>query len=158
MSDREIERKFLVKGEFLPYTSQSFKIIQGYLSTDPNKTVRIRIKNEVAFLTIKGKSDAEGLSRFEWEKEIDLATAQKLILLCEAAIIIKTRYIIPNQNGLFFEVDVFEGNNQGLVVAELELPETDTEYEKPDWLGEEVTGKPEYYNANLIANPYVNWK
>lgn len=145
----EIERKFLVKGDFFSTATSNTKIAQGYLSSVPERTVRVRIRDEQAYLTIKGISNASGMSRYEWEKEILVSEAQELLSLCEAGVITKTRYLVPEPSGLVFEVDVFEGSHQGLVLAEIELPTEDTPFEKPSWLGEEVTGQKEYYNSYL---------
>ena len=152
----EIERKFLVKGDFLNQAKESLDIIQGYLSLDKARTVRIRIQNKQAFLTIKGKSNASGLSRYEWEKEIDKKEAKKLLELAIGSLIEKTRYRIPIGNHIF-EVDVFFGENEGLVLAEVELKSEAEAFEKPEWLGKEVSGDPHYYNANLVLNPFNKW-
>ncbi len=147
---QEIERKFLVKNEdYKLDASEVHHIIQAYLNRDPERTVRIRIDNGKAYITIKGKSDSTGTTRFEWEKEIPLEEAEKLIEIAEEGIIEKVRYIIPVENKLKFEVDEFLGDHQGLVLAEIELPSKDLPFQKPDWLGEEVTGKKEYYNSFL---------
>lgn len=145
---KEIERKFLVRGEYKLQACGSFRITQGYLSSVPERTVRIRLKNERGYLTIKGKSNASGISRYEWEREISAAEARELLALCEPGIIDKTRYLVP-VGGHMFEVDEFYGKNRGLVLAEIELREEDEQFEKPEWLGEEVTGNPLYYNAVL---------
>ena len=149
----EIERKFLVEGDFLNQAKESLNIIQGYLSLDKERTVRIRIQNEQAFLTIKGKSNASGLSRFEWEKEIDTKEAKELLKLAIGSSIEKIRYRIPIGNHVF-EVDVFSGENEGLVIAEVELQSESEAFEKPEWLGKEVSGDPRYYNVNLVLNPF----
>jgi CYTH domain-containing protein len=149
----EIERKFLVKGEFISQASNKLHIIQAYLSLDKARTVRVRIQNQKAFLTIKGNGNTSGLSRFEWEKEIDLDDAKSLLKLALGNPIEKIRYIIPVGKH-HFEVDVFSGENKGLVLAEVELNSEDEAFEKPDWLGEEVSGDPRYYNANLVLNPF----
>ncbi len=154
---QEIERKFLVKGDYKPYVIKEAKIIQGFLSSVPERTVRVRITGDKGFLTIKGIGNASGVSRFEWEKEITVEDAKSLLDLCETGIIDKTRFIVPEQSGLKFEVDEFYGDNKGLTVAEIELPSEDHPFEKPEWLGEEVTGDTRYYNAMLIRNPYKNW-
>lgn len=154
----EIERKFLVKGNFEPFATKKIKIVQGYLSSVPERSVRIRISDDVAFLTIKGKSDEKGLSRLEWEKQIDREEAEKLLTLSEPYLIEKSRYIIPINDNLFFEVDVFSGGNEGLIIAEIELPDEHTFFEKPEWLGKEVTGQKQYYNVNLLKNPFTLWK
>lgn len=153
----EIERKFRVKGDFKKDAHDQFRITQGYLSSVPERTVRVRVKGEKAFLTIKGSSSASGASRFEWEKEIPVSEARELLKICETGIIDKTRFLV-NFKGHTFEVDEFYGENQGLVVAEVELESEEEAFEKPDWLGEEVTGDNKYYNAMLKQNPYENWK
>lgn len=149
----EIERKYLVKGQFKHLATAKHKIAQGYLSKDPERTVRVRIKDDKGYLTIKGKSSASGMSRFEWEKEIPLAEAENLLKLCLPVIIEKKRYIVPEQSGLVYEVDEFYGEHKGLLLAEIELPSEDTAFAKAEWLGEEVTGKPEYYNSYLSSHP-----
>ena len=141
---QEIEKKFLVKSDYKSYVSRETRIIQAYLSSVPERTVRIRIKGEKGFITIKGIGNKSGASRYEWEKEIPVDEAKKLLELCEEGSIDKTRYIVPEKSGLFFEVDEFYGDNDGLVVAEIELPSEDYNFIKPDWLGEEVTGDVRY--------------
>ena len=153
----EIERKFLVKSEaFKDQAFNSYDIRQGFLNSAPERTVRIRLKNDKGLLTIKGKSSADGLSRFEWEKEIPKTDAEALLLLCENGIIDKTRYEVKVGNHTF-EVDEFYGDNQGLIIAEVELNSKTDTFEKPDWLGEEVTGDIKYYNSNLSKLPFKNW-
>lgn len=154
---KEIERKFLVKGDFKKQAIKSHKIAQGYLSKVPERTVRIRIRDNQGFLTIKGISNASGTTRFEWEKEISKQEAENLLLLCEPSIIEKIRYIIPANNNLYFEVDEFLGENNGLIIAEIELPNENSFFEKPTWLGEEVTGNQKYYNAILAEKPFKDW-
>ncbi len=154
---QEIERKFLVKGDFKPFVTKEIRIVQGYLSSVPERTVRVRIKGDKGFMTVKGIGNASGASRFEWEKEISVEDVKSLLTVCEPGIIDKTRYIVPEESGLKFEVDEFYGENQGLVVAEIELPAEDHKFVKPEWLGEEVTGDPKYYNSMLMKNPYKNW-
>jgi len=154
---QEIERKFLVKGDFKPFVTKEIRIVQGYLSSVPERTVRVRIKGDKGFMTVKGIGNASGASRFEWEKEISVEDVKSLLTVCEPGIIDKTRYIILEESGLKFEVDEFYGENQGLVVAEIELPAEDHKFVKPEWLGEEVTGDPKYYNSMLMKNPYKNW-
>ena len=150
---QEIERKFLVKNDDYKLEAvQVQHIVQAYLNRDPQRTVRIRIKNAHAFLTIKGASNESGTTRFEWEKEIPLEEAQALLKLAEPGIIEKVRYVVPTGDNLYFEVDEFIGEHEGLVLAEIELPDENTLFEKPDWLGEEVTGNPAYYNAQLSKN------
>ena len=153
----EIERKFLVKSEaFKDQAFNSYDIRQGFLNSAPERTVRIRLKNDKGLLTIKGKSSADGLSRFEWEKEIPKTDAEALLLLCEKRIIDKTRYEVKVGNHTF-EVDEFYGDNQGLIIAEVELNSKTDTFEKPDWLDEEVTGDIKYYNSNLSKLPFKNW-
>ena len=154
----EIERKFLVTSNaFLLESSASYRIVQGYLNTAPERTVRIRIKGTKGYITIKGKGNASGTTRFEWEKEIALSEAEQLVLLCEEGVIDKIRHEIPLGNHCF-EVDVFAGINDGLIVAEVELQTENESFEKPDWLGEEVTGQVRYYNAYLSASPCKDWQ
>ena len=154
---REIERKFLVTGDFRQDACDSFRLVQGYISTDPDKTVRVRIKGEQGFLTIKGRSSADGLSRYEWEKEIPLAEARELMALCGPEVIDKTRYLVPF-GGHTYEVDEFYGSNQGLILAEIELGDEQETFLKPSWLGEEVTGNTRYYNSMLMKCPFIKWK
>jgi len=153
----EIERKFLVKDNFKNLAIRKYRIAQGFLSTVPERTVRIRISENRGFITVKGISDNEGVSRFEWEKEISKIEAENLLALCEKIIIEKVRYIIPSSNNLFFEVDEFLGENKGLIIAEIELPNANTFFKKPKWLGEEVTGQAKYYNAMLAKKPFNKW-
>lgn len=154
----EIERKFLVKSEeFKTQASKKFRIIQGFLNTHPERTVRIRIRGDQAFLTIKGKSSKNGLTRFEWEKEIPVVEAEELMKLCEPGIIEKMRYLVEIEEHTF-EIDEFFGENQGLIVAEIELHSENDTFEKPEWLGEEVTGEIRYYNSQLSKNPFINWE
>ena len=154
---REIERKFLVTGDFRQDACDSFRLVQGYISTDPDRTVRVRIKGEQGFLTIKGRSCADGLSRYEWEKEIPLAEARELMALCGPEVIDKTRYLVPF-GGHTYEVDEFYGSNQGLILAEIELGDEQETFLKPSWLGEEVTGNTRYYNSMLMKCPFIKWK
>ena len=154
---QEIERKFLVKNDAYKVQATSHKrIIQGYLSAHPQRTVRVRVMGEKGFLTIKGKSNKTGTTRFEWEKEIPLFEAQSLLSLCEEPIIDKIRYQVPVANHVF-EVDVFAANNAGLVIAEVELAHELEQYTSPDWLGKEVTGELKYYNSKLSQKPYKEW-
>ena len=153
----EIERKFLVKN--LDFKIESFAkkyIKQGYLNADKNRTVRVRVSNTKAFLTIKGKSNKVGTTRFEWEKEIALSEAEELLLLCEPSIIEKHRYFI--KKGIHtFEVDEFLGDNLGLIVAEIELNFENETFDKPNWLAKEVTGTVKYYNSSISKLPFKNW-
>jgi len=154
---QEIERKFLVKGNYKSDITKETRITQGYLSSVPERTVRARIKGDKGFLTIKGIGSASGASRFEWEREISIEEAGSLLEICEPGVIDKTRFIVPEKSGLKFEVDEFYGENEGLTVAEIELPAEDHPFDKPEWLGEEVTGDARYYNSMLMKNPYKNW-
>ena len=154
---KEIERKFLVKGSFKEHAASSFDIKQGFLCSIPERTVRVRLKGDEGFLTIKGIGNASGISRYEWEKQIPGKEALELLEICEPGLIEKKRYIIPVENDLFFEVDEFYGANQGLMIAEIELPEEDTAFSKPAWLGKEVTGDVKYYNSYLAKSPYRSW-
>jgi adenylate cyclase len=157
-SSIEIERKYTVKDtEFLSNNFKSEKIVQGYLSTDPDRVVRVRVKGDKGFITIKGKSFSEGTSRLEWEKEITVDEVMTLLPLCLPGVINKTRYMVPYKNQEF-EVDVFYGENEGLVIAELELKAEDQQIELPSWIATEVTKDVRYYNAYLIDNPFKNWK
>ena len=153
----EIERKFLVTSTgFLDEFHTKNRIIQGYLSSVPERTVRVRIKGEKGFLTIKGRSSDSGMSRMEWEKEIALEEAEQLLRLCEAGVIDKIRYEIPVGKHLY-EVDVFSGENEGLILAEIELQSENETFEKPNWLGMEVTNDNRYYNAYLSQKPFKTW-
>lgn len=154
----EIERKFLVKSN--DFKEQAFtqnKIAQGYLSSVPERTVRVRIKGEKGFITIKGISQQSGMSRFEWENEIPLDEALELLKLCEKGKIEKIRFEIKIGNHVF-EVDEFHGENEGLIMAEIELNSEDEIFEKPDWLGDEVTSDERYYNAYLSKKPFKDWQ
>ncbi|MCR9263726.1 MAG: CYTH domain-containing protein [Flavobacteriaceae bacterium] len=157
MEHLEIERKFLVTSDaYRQEASSSVRIAQGFLSTDPQRTVRVRIMGSQGFLTVKGASNASGTSRFEWETEISPAEATNLIDLCKDVILEKVRYTVPLGNHVF-EVDEFLGENKGLVVAEVELQHEDEFFERPSWLGEEVTGQKEYYNSQLSQTPFAQW-
>lgn len=153
----EIERKFLVKGDFKSHAHQCQDVAQGYLSSVAERTVRIRIKGDKGFITIKGIGSADGLSRYEWEKEISITDARDLLALCEQGKIEKKRYLV-DYGSHTYEVDEFLGDNAGLVVAEVELNAVDECFEKPDWLGDEVTGIEKYYNAALSKHPFKDWK
>ena len=159
MNYHEIERKFLVRGDFKADVFKATPIKQGYLSSVPERIVRVRLKGEEGFITIKGKANTMGVSRFEWEKKILKEDALALLDLCESGMIDKTRYLIKNTDGKhIWEVDEFHGDNEGLVIAEIELDSEDESFDKPSWLGEEVTGNPMYFNSMLMKNPYKNWK
>ena len=153
----EIERKFLVKNEV--YKSEYFKVSyikQGFLNSDKNRVVRIRILDKLGYITIKGISSKDGTSRFEWEKEISINEASKLLDLCEKGIIEKNRFFVKKGKHVY-EIDVFEGKNKGLVIAEIELNDTFESFEKPNWLGDEVTGISKYYNSELSKHPFSKW-
>ncbi|MBR5141954.1 MAG: CYTH domain-containing protein [Bacteroidales bacterium] len=154
---QEIERKFLVSGEFKPFAKRVVRIVQGYLSSVAERTVRIRVKGDEGFITIKGIGSESGASRFEWEKEIPVSDALELMKLCEPGVIDKTRYLV-DVGGHTYEVDEFYGDNDGLVVAEIELSSEDEDFIRPEWLGEEVTGDVKYYNSMLMKHPYKNWQ
>ena len=153
----EIERKFLVKSE--AFKTEAFKqteIIQGYLNSHKERAVRVRVKGDKGFLTIKGASSNSGLSRFEWEKEISVEEAKLLLKLCEKGVIEKMRYEVKKGTHIF-EIDEFFGDNKGLVVAEVELNSETETFLKPNWLGEEVTGQIKYYNSQLSKSPFNAW-
>lgn len=153
----EIERKFLVKNNsFLADSFQKKYIKQGFLNTDKHRTVRIRILDNTAFITVKGITNETGMSRFEWEKQIPIAEANQLLTLCEDTPIEKHRYLIQNAS-FVFEVDVFAGANNGLIIAEIELSSEKDDFTKPEWLGKEVTGETKYYNSILSKTPYSKW-
>lgn len=153
----EIERKFLViSDDFKAAAFAKNRIAQGYLSTVPERNVRVRVKGDKGFLTIKGSSNESGLSRFEWEKEIPVGEATTLLKLCEKNIIDKTRFEVKIGNHIF-EVDEFYGENEGLIIAEIELESETETFEKPLWLGKEVTNDNRYYNSFLSKNPFKNW-
>lgn len=153
----EIERKFLVLSTvFLKEAYNENRIVQAYLSSNPERTVRIRIKDNKGYLTIKGIGNASGTTRLEWETQIPLKEAEKLLQICEEGSIDKIRYEVQ-VGGHIFEVDVFKGKNEGLVLAEIELGNEEEEFEKPHWLGMEVTGDARFYNAYLSKHPYQSW-
>lgn len=158
MNHIEIERKFLVKSpEFKEQATGCSHFVQGYITSPPAKTVRVRIADDKAYLTIKGSGSASGMSRFEWEMEIPGKDALALLGICEGGVIEKDRYYVPFA-GHTFEVDEFFGDNEGLVMAEVELSSEDEAFEKPEWLGQEVTGDSRYYNSSLRKHPYIQWK
>lgn len=146
---KEIERKFLVKGEFIHLAIKEIKILQSYMSIDTDKTIRLRIADDKAFISIKSSVRNNSIIRDEWEIPVPVPEALDMMKICLPGKIIKTRYLVPFGRHVF-EVDVFHDKNEGLIIAELELLSETEQFEKPEWLGEEVTGKPEYYNANLI--------
>ena len=153
----EIERKFLVHGEYKSLSTSHSRIIQGYICSQKGRTVRVRLRDEKAYLTIKGPSYNGGLSRYEFEKEITKDEGLSLLRLCEPGIIDKIRWLVP-AGPHTFEVDEFFGENEGLVVAEVELHEENEDFEHPEFLGEEVTGERKYYNSSLRLLPYTKWE
>lgn len=153
---KEIERKFLVTGNFKEATIRSERFLQGYICLQPGKTVRVRLAGEKGYLTIKGPSDAKGLTRFEFEKEISRTEAKELFQLCEPGAIEKVRHWVKEGNHTW-EVDVFYGANEGLILAELELQSEDETFALPAWIGQEVTGDRRYYNSSLSQYPYSHW-
>lgn len=156
---QEIERKFIVKGDFKQLVSSSTHIMQGYICSEHGRTVRVRLRDEKAYLTIKGPSDKKGMSRYEFEREIPVADAHEMFKLCPGGIIDKRRYLVPSPDGLHtFEVDEFYGDNEGLLMAEVELHSEDEPYAKLPFIGKEVTGDVRFYNTELMRNPYKNWK
>ncbi len=155
---KEIERKFLVKGEFRNLAHKKTRITQGYLCSVPERTVRVRTKGDHGYITIKGIGNESGASRYEWEKQIPVEEVQELLKICEPGVIDKTRYQVKASGKHTFEVDEFYGDNEGLIVAEVELQSEDEAFEKPSWLGKEVTGDVKYFNSMLMKQPYKLWK
>jgi len=145
---QEIERKFLVSGDFRPFVFKSVHIVQAYLSSHPERTVRIRIEDDKSFITIKGIANDSGTIRYEWEKEIPTNEAHELLKICEPGIIEKIRHLVKSEP-YTYEVDEFLGKNEGLIIAEIELPSEDAIFTKPEWLGEQVTGDKRYYNVQM---------
>ena len=157
MKNTEIERKFLVlNDEFKKDAFKKERIIQGFLSSVPERTVRVRLIADKGFLTVKGIGNQSGTTRFEWEREISKQEAENLLEICEPGRIDKERYFVEYGRHIF-EVDEFAQQNEGLLMAEVELENEDDSFEKPEWLGEEVTGQKKYYNSNLVKNPFQNW-
>lgn len=157
MAHIEIERKFLVKADFKAYAYKQIRITQGYIVTNSNgRSVRIRIKGDQGYITIKGGGSKSGVSRFEWEKQITVEEAQDLLKLCNPGIIDKIRYLIQSGEHTY-EVDEFLGNNLGLYIAEIELTSENETFDKPHWLGQEVTNDERYYNAYLSQHPFNQW-
>lgn len=154
----EIERKFLVTGEFKSLATNCTHIQQGYIASGKGRTVRVRIRDEKGYLTIKGPSGKAGLSRYEFEKEIPLEDAQDLMLICEPGIINKHRYLVPASDGHVWEVDEFHEDNDGLIMAELELQSEDEPFVLPPFIGREVTGDRRFYNSHMRTNPFKLWK
>ncbi len=153
----EIEKKFLVTSRaYRRLASKRSRIAQGYLSSVPQRTVRVRIKGRSAYLTIKGIGTDDGSTRYEWEKKISLVDAKALLKICEPGIIDKIRYEVKAGKHLI-EVDEFHSENEGLVTAEIELKNADESIDKPMWLGKEITGEIKYYNAMLVKHPFTKW-
>jgi CYTH domain-containing protein len=155
--NKEIERKFLVKGDFKKDVVRQERIVQGYISVDPERTVRVRLQGDNGFLTIKSAANEKGWSRFEFEQRIAPDDAEALLQLCLPGVIDKVRHWI-DVAGHIWEVDVFHGDNEGLIMAEIELSSEEETFEMPDWAGEEVTSNPSYYNAMLSQKPYKEWE
>ena len=146
---KEIERKFLVKGPFRHLAVREINVIQTYLSIDEQKVIRLRIADEKAYLTIKGRAVENSISHGEWEFQIPVQDCLEMMKVCLPGKIVKTRYLVPEGQHIF-EVDIFHDKNEGLIIAELELQSETEQFVRPSWLGDEVTGSPEYYNASLI--------
>lgn len=158
MGNQEIERKFLLlNDDYKPLAFKKERIVQGFLSSVPERTVRVRSIGDQGFLTVKGIGNASGTTRFEWEKEISTEEVAQLMPLCEPGIIDKIRYFV-RVGGHIFEIDEFALDNKGLVMAEVELKHEDDNFVKPEWLGSEVTGQTKYYNSSLVKNPFCKWK
>lgn len=154
---QEIERKFLVTSPaFKTGASKKTRVTQGYLSSVPERTVRVRIKGTAGFITIKGIGNGSGASRYEWEKEIPVTEVEELLKICEPGVIDKTRYEVKAGKHTY-EIDEFYGENEGLTVAEVELESEQEQFDKPGWLGQEVTGDARYYNSMLMKHPYKKW-
>jgi adenylate cyclase len=152
---QEIERKFRVANDdWRAMATSSSSLKQGYLSSSAEATVRVRLEDNLGTLTIKSKT--EGITRNEFEYAIPAQEAKELLMLCSGPLIEKIRYRIPQENHTW-EIDVFEGDNDGLIIAEIELTSEEDYFAKPQWLGEEVSGDSQYYNSNLATHPYVNW-
>lgn len=145
-----------MSGDFRSAATKATHITQGYLCSVPERTVRVRVKGDKGYMTVKGIGSDSGASRFEWEKEIPVEDVRELLKICEPGVIDKTRYLVPAGKHTF-EVDEFYGDNEGLVVAEVELSSEDEEFVRPEWLGEEVTGDARYYNSMLMKKPYKTW-
>ncbi len=154
----EIERKFLVAGDFKSQAFNHTRISQGYIASGNGRTVRVRIRDDKGYLTIKGPSGKEGLSRYEFETEISLQDAEDLMLICEPGVIEKMRYLVRGADGHTWEIDEFYGDNEGLLLAEIELGSEDEAFEKPAFIGREVTGDRRFYNSHMRKNPFRLWK
>ena len=153
---KEIERKFLVEGDFMPYVTSSSRIEQGYIAKSDSLTLRVRTRDDKGYITIKGRSNEAGMSRDEWEYEIPVEEARELLRFSRGTID-KSRYLVPAGHHTF-EVDCFYGANKGLIVAEVELADENEDFERPAWLGREVTGDRRYYNSQLLKKPFLLWE
>lgn len=159
MAHYETERKFLVVGDFKSQSYDATRIQQGYIASGNGRTVRVRIRADKGYLTIKGPSGLAGLTRYEFDTEIPLADARDLLEICEPGIIDKTRYLVKSPDGRHtWEIDEFYGDNEGLVLAEVELASEDEPFMKPDFIGREVTGDRRFYNSHMRNNPFKLWK
>lgn len=155
----ETERKFLVTGDYKDQAYDATHICQGYIASGGGRTVRVRIRGDKGYLTIKGPSRQAGLSRYEFEQEIAIADARDLMAICEPGIIDKTRYLVKSPDGRhIWEVDEFHGDNEGLVMAEVELASEDEPYTKPSFVGREVTGDRRFYNSHMRSYPFKMWR
>jgi len=159
MNNTEIERKFLVCGPFKSEAFEAVHIVQGYICSSVKATVRVRLRADKGYITVKSPRSESMMSRFEWEKEISADDARLLLETVGDKVINKTRYLVKSSDGRHtWEVDEFHGDNEGLVVAEIELSSEDESFDRPGWIGEEVTCDPRYFNSQLVRNPYCNWQ
>ena len=159
MAHYETERKFLVVGEFKSLSYNATRIQQGYIASNNGRTVRVRIRGDKGYLTIKGPSGLKGITRYEFDTEIPLDDARELMEICEPGIIDKTRYLVKSPDGRHtWEIDEFYGDNEGLVLAEVELSHESEEFQKPDFIGREVTGDRRFYNSHMRSYPFKLWK
>ena len=159
MAHYETERKFLVVGEFKSLSYNATRIQQGYIASNNGRTVRVRIRGEKGYLTIKGPSGLKGITRYEFDTEIPLDDARELMEICEPGIIDKTRYLVKSPDGRHtWEIDEFYGDNEGLVLAEVELSHESEEFQKPEFIGREVTGDRRFYNSHMRSYPFKLWK
>ena len=159
MAHYETERKFLVVGEFKSQSYNATRIQQGYIASNNGRTVRVRIRGDKGYLTIKGPSGLKGITRYEFDTEIPLDDARELMEICEPGIIDKTRYLVKSSDGRHtWEIDEFYGDNEGLVLAEVELSHESEEFQKPDFIGREVTGDRRFYNSHMRSYPFKLWK
>ncbi|MBR5575803.1 MAG: CYTH domain-containing protein [Bacteroidaceae bacterium] len=159
MAHYETERKFLVVGEFKSQSYNATRIQQGYIASNNGRTVRVRIRGDKGYLTIKGPSGLKGITRYEFDTEIPLDDARELMEICEPGIIDKIRYLVKSPDGRHtWEIDEFYGDNEGLVLAEVELSHESEEFQKPDFIGREVTGDRRFYNSHMRSYPFKLWK